>query len=70
MTSDNKTREEITTPVMTLNNGTYAGPGGTPAGALKADINTSIDLLYRIFEEFCDEEDKQEEWKDGYMVKI
>jgi len=59
VTSDNKTREEITTPVMTLNNGTYAGPDGIPAEAFKADMNKSIDLLYRIYEKICDEQNRK-----------
>ena len=32
-----------------MKNGKVAGPDGIPAEALKADVNTSVKMLYSLF---------------------
>ena len=51
-------------------NGKVAGPDGIPAEALKADVNTSIEMLYSLFEEIWGKEEIPAEWKEGYLIKI
>ena len=49
--------------------GKVAGPDGIPAEALKADVNTSVEMLYSLFEEIWEKEEIPAEWK-GYLIKI
>ena len=53
-----------------MKNGKVAGPGGIPAEALKADVNTSVEMLYSLFEEIWEKEEIPAEWKEGYFIKI
>ena len=57
------TREEFKKAIMSLNNGKSAGPDGIPAEALKADVETSEDMLQPLFE-------LQQDWKEGFVVKL
>ena len=45
------TREEIKKAIAHMKNGKVAGPDGIPAEVLKADVNTSVEMLYCLFEE-------------------
>ena len=53
-----------------MKNGKVAGPDGIPAEALKADVNTSVEMLYSLFEEIWGKEEIPAEWKEGYLIKI
>ena len=53
-----------------MKNGKVAGPGGIPAEALKADVNTSIEMLYSLVEEIWEKEEIPAERKEGYIIKI
>ena len=53
-----------------MKNGKVAGPDGIPAEALKADVNSSVEMLYSLFEEIWEKEDIPAEWKEGYLIKI
>ena len=53
-----------------MKNGKVAGPDGIPAEALKADVNTSVEMLYSLFEEIWEKEEIPAEWKEGYLIKI
>ena len=64
------TREEIKKAIAHMKNGKVAGPGGIPAEALKADVNTSVEMLYSLFEEIWEKEEIPAEWKEGYLIKI
>ena len=44
------TREEVKKAIALMKNGKVAGPDGIPAEALKADVNTSVEMLYSLFE--------------------
>ena len=52
-----------------MKNGKVAGPDGIPAEALKADVNTSVEMLYSLFE-IWEKEEIPAEWKKGYLIKI
>ena len=64
------TREEIKKSITHMKNGKVAGPDGIPAEALKADVNTSVEMLYSLFEEIWEKEEIPAEWKEGYLIKI
>ena len=63
------TREEIKKAIAHMKNGKVAGPDGIPAEALKADVNTSVEMLYSLFE-IWEKEEIPAEWKEGYLIKI
>ena len=52
-----------------MKNGKVAGPDGIPAEVLKADVNTSVEMLYSLFEDIWEKEEIPAEWKD-YLIKI
>ena len=64
------TREEIKKAIAHMKNGKVAGPDGIPAEALKADVNTSVEMLYSLYEEIWEKEEIPAEWKEGYLIKI
>ena len=64
------TREEIKQAIAHMKNGEVAGPDGFPAEALKADVNTSVEMLYSLFDEIWEKEEIPAEWKEGYLIKI
>ena len=47
---NNPIREDIKKAIAHMKNGKVAGPDGIPAEALKADVNTSVEMLYSLFE--------------------
>ena len=49
-----------------MKNGNVAGPDGISAEALKAYVNTSVEMLYRSGKK----KKFQPEWKEGYLIKI
>lgn len=63
-------REEIYRAIQQLKKGKAAGPDGIPAEALKADINTSVDILHPLFCKIWEEEQVPAEWKEGYLIKL
>ena len=50
-----------------MKNGKVAGPDGIPAEALKADVNTSVEMLYSLFVEIWEKEEIPAEWKEGWL---
>ena len=40
------------------------------AEALKAYVNTSVEMLYSLFEEIWEKEEISAEWKECYLIKI
>ena len=70
LTVHSPTREEIKNAIKSLNNGKSAGPDGIPAEALKADLETSVDMLHPLFEHMWQEEQIPQDWKEGYIVKL
>lgn len=48
-----------------MKNGKYAGLDIFPSEALKADVDTSVELLYPLFSRIWEEEEIPTEWKGG-----
>lgn len=53
-----------------MKNGKAAGPDGIPAEALKADLETTAELLYPLFAKIWEEEVMLADWKEGYLIKL
>ena len=64
------TKEEISRAIKQLRNGKAAGPDGIPAEALKADLETSVEMLHPLFMKIWEEEQVPSDWKEGYLIKI
>ena len=45
---DKPSKSEIRAAIQATTNGKAAGPDGVPAEAMKADLSTSVDILYRL----------------------
>nr|KAG5708387.1 hypothetical protein BaRGS_034418 [Batillaria attramentaria] len=59
------TKEEIRKAIKQLRNGKATGPDNIPAEALKADVETSTEMLYPLFRKIWEEEQIPQEWKRG-----
>lgn len=55
---------------MRTKSGKAAGPDDIPAEALKADTETTVEMLFPLFEKIWEEEDIPADWKEGYLIKI
>uniref|UniRef100_A0AAV2J1Z3 Reverse transcriptase domain-containing protein n=1 Tax=Knipowitschia caucasica TaxID=637954 RepID=A0AAV2J1Z3_KNICA len=64
------TKEEIHSAIKQLKNGKSAGPDSIPAEALKADVDTCVELFYPLFIKIWEEEEIPAEWKEGYLIKL
>lgn len=64
------TKEEIRSAIKHLKSGKSAGPDNIPAEALKADVETSVELLYPLFCKIWEDEEVPADWREGYLVKI
>ena len=63
-------REEIRKAISILKAGKAPGPDEIPAEAIKADMETSIEILYDLIGKICDTDEIPIGWKEGYLVKI
>ena len=68
--SSTLTRDEIRTAIRHLKSGKAAGPDGIPCEALKADIETTVDMLYTLFEKIWEVEEVPLDWKEGYLITL
>ena len=64
------TKEEISRAIKQLRNGKAAGPDCIPAEALKADLETSVEMLHPLFMKIWEQEQVPSDWKEGYLIKI
>ena len=64
------TKEEICRAINHLKNGKATGPDGIPAEALKADVETSVEMLHPLFIKIWEEDQVPTEWKEGYLIKL
>ena len=64
------TKEEIRNAIRQLKKGKAAGPDNIPAEALTFDVETTVEMLYLLFEKIWEEEQVPSEWKEGYLIKI
>ena len=53
-----------------MKNGKAAGPDGLPAEALKADVETTADMLLLFFVKIWEQEETPTDWKDGHIIKL
>jgi hypothetical protein len=53
-----------------LKSGKAAGPDGIPPEALKADIQTSTEMLHPLLSKIWEQEQVPEDWKRGHLVKL
>ena len=64
------TKEEISKAIKKLKNGKAPGPDEIPAEALKADVDTTVELLYPLFQKIWEEEEVPTAWKEGLLIKL
>lgn len=64
------TRDEIRKAILQTKSGKAAGPDDILAKALKADTETTVEMLFPLFEKIWEEEDIPADWKEGYLIKI
>ena len=63
-------REEIRKAIRLLKTGKAPGPDEISAESIKADIETSIEMMYDLIGKIWDTEKIPMVWKEGYLVKI
>ena len=63
-------RIEIFRAIKSLKTGKAAGPDGIPPEALKANTQTSTEMLYPLLNKVWEQEQVPEDWKKGHMVKL
>ncbi|KAL8567075.1 hypothetical protein ACOMHN_027502 [Nucella lapillus] len=56
--------------IKSLKSGKAAGPNGIPPEALKADIQTSTDMLHPLLVKIWETEAVPKDWKKGFLVKL
>ena len=64
------TKEEIAMSKAQTNSNKAAGPDGIPPEALKADINSTAEILHGLFAKIWREEVFPQDWKEGHLVKL
>ena len=67
---DKPSKAEIKKAIMTLRSGKAAGPDEIPAEAIKADIETAVNMLYSLFSKIWEKEEVPTEWKEGIIIKL
>ena len=53
---------------MKLKNGKATGADNIPAEALKADIDTTVEMLYPRFARIWEDEELPADWKEGHLI--
>lgn len=67
---DVPSKEDIHKAIKQLRNGKSTGPDNIPAEALKADVDTSVEMLYPLCRDIWEKEEVPSEWKEGYLIKL
>ena len=67
---DNPSKAEIKKAIMTLRSGKAAGPDEIPAEAIKADLETAVNMLYSFFSKIWEKEEVAAQWKEGIIIKL
>ena len=70
ITCEPPTKEEIRAAILKARNGKAAGPDGIPSEALKADMDTVVEMLHQLFSKIWESEDIPDNWKEGHIIKI
>ena len=63
-------KTEIIKAIKFLKSGKVAGPDGIPPEALKADIQTSTEMLHPFICMLWEQERVSDNWKKGHIVKL
>ena len=63
-------KSEISKAIQHLKNNKAPGPDNIPAEILKADINTTTQMLYDLIGKIWEEEKVPNDWKEGHLVKL
>ncbi|GFR83528.1 retrovirus-related Pol polyprotein from type-1 retrotransposable element R2 [Elysia marginata] len=63
-------KAEIKKAITALRNGKAAGPDEIPPEAIKADMETSVNLLYDLLGKIWIKEEMQAEWREGIVIKL
>nr|KAG5706117.1 hypothetical protein BaRGS_025739 [Batillaria attramentaria] len=61
---------EIIKAIKSLKSGKAAGPDGIPPEALKADIQTSTDMLHPLLRKIWESESVPQDWKKGHLTGL
>ena len=67
---DKPSKTEIKKAIMTLRSGKAAGPDEIPAEAIKADIETAVQMLYSLFSKIWEKEEVPAQRKEGIIIKL
>ena len=67
---DKPSKTEIKKAIKTLRSGKAAGPDGILAEAIKADIETGVNMLYSFFSKIWEKGEVQAQWKEGIIIKL
>jgi hypothetical protein len=63
-------KQEIRKAIKNIKNGKAPGPDNITAELLKADTETTANILYKLLYEIWNKEQVPSEWKTGLLVKI
>ena len=63
-------KAEIEKAIHHMKRGKASGPDKIPAEAIKADIETSTEILHDLLGKIWEQEEIPTEWKEGYLVKF
>ena len=67
---DKPSKVEIKKAIMTLKSEKAARPDEMPAEAIKADIETAVNMLYSLFGKIWEKEEVPAQWKEGIIIKL
>lgn len=63
-------QRQIMKAISALKNGKATGPDEITAEAIKANIETSVSILYKLIKKIWKEESFPEEWKQGILMRL
>ena len=63
-------KAEMRRAIKHLKNGTAEGPDGIPPKAIKADLNTSTEMLYELCGKIWETNELPDDWREGYLIKL
>ena len=67
---ERQSNADIKKAIHHMKRGKASGPDKIPAEAIKADIETSTEILHDLFGMTWEQEEMPTEWKEGYLVKL
>ena len=67
---DPPSKAEIQAAIKALKAHKAAGPDHIPPDALKAGMETSVDILHTLFQKVWEEEKIPGEWKEAHLIKL